>query len=470
MLMDDGEPAEARARPGGCCRAASLQVAISQDHNSDRGCLAWAHDRLTAERGYRVAMPFAAEYLHHTVADVSDGGRLPEDGETLCRHRQRLPRSNETTMTARPTPPPEGDIMPRQSSTLTPGEGSAPTTAERPRRIHFWICAPEAAQLMAAIEAQNLTGDVCVAVSPVFGQQPDGLGLMFEEDLDKVMAAIRQRTADPAFSAQFKHWLQAHNKSLTSQIQKLGEWTQAAAKIADLLKPAMGLPEAKTFFAELFNRGRESSASSRDIDEACVTLRERARDNLERAAFKSFLALTDTDEAEARDGDNAAAWRVVAFALNALLRGSDHERKSLRYIHHMIASGDIPKAAAVISADAAIEAFHLKDDEALRKGTIAAFKAALSNQDERFRGLEETKLAAILRKAVPAKRGEERARKGGAAHHGPARVAAELALKVGALGSALRLNETKEEAIARLTRELNEATRRAKRRLGSDAT
>jgi hypothetical protein len=208
------------------------------------------------------------------------------------------------------------------------------------------------------------------------------------------------------------------------------------------LTPLVKHPAAEGAIGQIWAGLKRRAAVSRDIDDACAVLRASARENLDEAALKSFLALADADEIGARDGDVAAAWRVVAFALHALLRGNADERKTLQYVYRQIMSGDIPKASAVGFAAIAIEAFHMKEDEALRRDTIVALKVALSTQDERFGKLDEAKVKTALSNAVPAERGERLGRKGGAVRHGPARVVAELALGVGAFGSEQRAGET----------------------------
>lgn len=348
-------------------------------------------------------------------------------------------------------------------------EETQPSAAGRRSRIIFWISAPEASQMLAAIEARSRGGDVCVVVSPLVEQRAEGLGLRFEEDLDKVLRAVRQQMAAPEFAPQFKSWLEALRSEQNNRLQNISAVVGPLGELAKLLTPVLTHPAAKDSIGEVWASFRRHEAVNRNIDDACRLLRESAQENLDVAARKAFLALTNTDETEAREGDVAAAWRVVAFALHSLIRGNADERKTLRLVHRQITSGDIPKASAVLFTAAAIEAFHLKEEETLRAGTIAALKAALSSQDESFRNLDEAKIRATLSTAVPVERGERRGRKGGAVRHGPARVVAELALHAGALGCEQRAGETQPSAIVRLTNEFDQATRRMKKRFEHDA-
>lgn len=352
-------------------------------------------------------------------------------------------------------------------------EDNASNAPEQQPRIIFWINAPEAMHMLAAIEARSKKGDVCVVVSPLVEQHVEALGLPFVEDLAKVLSVIRQQMHHQDFVTQYKEWLAKRSKESEVNLQRIGAVVGPLGKLAEILKPALEHPAAREPMAEAIGKAFASLARrdvvNRDIDDACTVLREGARENLDVAVRKAFLALTNTDEVGARHGDVAAAWRVVAFALHALLRGNSDERKTLRYVHRQIASGDIPKASAVLFAEAAIEAFHVRDDETMQLGAIAALKVALSTQDDRFGSLDDAKIKIALSNATPADRGVRRGRKGGAARHGPARVAAELALEVGAFGSAPRTDESRLAAIARLTREFDEARRRAKKRLDRDA-
>lgn len=341
---------------------------------------------------------------------------------------------------------------------------TAPTKPQQRSRIVFWISAPEAMQLLGAIEAQPHGEDVYVVVSPLFEQRAEGLGIRVEGDLDNVLADIRQQMADPEFVPQFKQWLSAQNDKRNSEFQKIGDAVRPWAKLAELLTPIFTHPAAKDSIKKIWAGLERREVVNRNIDDACAVLRESAQENLDVAAWKAFLALTNTDETGAREGDVSAAWRVVAFALQSLIRGNSEQRKTLRLVHRQITSGDIPKASAVLSAAAAIEAFHLKEDETLRGGVVTLFKAALSSQDECFSNLKDAKIWATLLTAVPLKRGERRGRTGGAVRHGPARVVAELALDVGAFDSRQRDGETKPETLVRLTDEFDQATRRVKKR------